>query len=501
MLPQLVSEDIFEKSPAFMAVLLGENFTFSEANARYRELVGNRDIIGKPLLQALPEIVDQGFFEILQNVYRTGETFEGKEIPVNLITRIDSDPKQVYVSFIYRRISDASGNPSGIFVFGIEVTDLVLSRKQVEASELQFRQFIDSMPQMAFIADKKGDITYFNKPWYDYIKGLENTEGWGWKDKPIHHPDDLDYTIARWTHSLKTGEPYEIEYRLRRHDGQYRWHLGRATPVKDESGKILRWIGTNTDIHENKETETKLAAALKSRDEFLSIASHELKTPLTALNLQNEIFKRSVAKEAENSIKKERVSKIIEQNEKQIYRLTKLVDDMLDVSRISSGKVILAPVSFDLSKVIHENVERFQPYFLEKGFPLIMTEIPESIQVKLDQLKIEQVLTNLLSNALKYGDRKQVMVSVMNFERHVEIKVSDRGIGISPSVIGKIFDKFERDINSYDISGLGLGLYISRSIIDAHGGSITAVSSLGKGSTFTVSLPYSATASSISIGL
>jgi hypothetical protein len=105
MLPQLVSEDIFEKSPSFMAVLLGENFTFSEANARYRELVGNREVIGTPLLQALPEIVNQGFFEILQNVFRTGEIFEGKEIPVNLVTKINSDPKQVYVSFIYRRIS------------------------------------------------------------------------------------------------------------------------------------------------------------------------------------------------------------------------------------------------------------------------------------------------------------------------------------------------------------------------------------------------------------
>ncbi|RYZ72293.1 MAG: PAS domain S-box protein, partial [Proteobacteria bacterium] len=118
--------------------------------------------------------------------------------------------------------------------------------------EIPLQQIIDALPQMIFQADANGDILAYNRRWYDYIGDLDLTEGWGWKDKPIHHPEDLDRTVARWKHSVTTVEPYEIEYRLRRHDGEYRWHLGRAMPIKKSTGEVLMWIGTNTDIHDQK---------------------------------------------------------------------------------------------------------------------------------------------------------------------------------------------------------------------------------------------------------
>ena len=138
---------------------------------------------------------------------------------------------------------------------------------QNRSSELKisFKTYAEAMPQMAFIADAEGKIIYFNQQWYKYVAGIEGTEGWGWKDQPIHHPDDLQKTIDRWNYSLKTGEPYEIEYRLRRHDGKYRWHLGRAKPVRDNKGNIEFWLGTNTDIHKQKEAEEEL---WKSRDKL-----------------------------------------------------------------------------------------------------------------------------------------------------------------------------------------------------------------------------------------
>jgi PAS domain S-box-containing protein len=500
MFSTLVSEDVFEKSPAFMAVLLGDDFIFSEANERYRNITGNRDILGKSVLEALPELKGQGFLEILQNVYRTGEIFEGNELPVNLITSDDPNPKQLFLNFIYRRINDSSGAPVGIFVFGIDVTELVNSRKKIEESEVQFRLFIDSMPQMAFIASPNGDITYFNQPWYEYVKGLEGTEGWGWQDKPVHHPDDLYRTIERWKHSLETGEPYEIEYRLRRFDGVYRWHLGRATPVRDSQGQIIRWVGTNTDIHDHKETQAKLAEAVKSRDEFLSIASHELKTPLTALHLQGEIFKRAAKKNNEAMFKKERVLMMMEQTEKQISRIGKLVDDMLDVSRISFGKLTINVSKFDMSDLVKECVERFAPQFESHGFPVPLLEVNTGIVTVGDKARIDQVLSNLLSNAIRYGNKNPVTISLIKNVNNVELKVTDFGIGIPQDQIDRIFDKFERAIDKHDISGLGLGLYISKTIVEAHGGTISAESTHGSGSTFRISLPYSATASSSIIG-
>lgn len=487
MISQLVADDVFEKSPAFMAILLGDQFIFSEANARYREIVGGRDIIGKPVDVALPEIKEQGFLELLKKVYHTGETYEGKEMPVNLISRANPNPQQTYMNFIYRRITSADGAPVGIFVFGTDVTELVMSRKKIEETELQFRQFIDGMPQIAFIASPDGSITYFNKPWYDYVNGLENTEGWGWKDQPVHHPDDLQYTIDRWTHSLKTGEPYEIEYRLRRHDGVYRWYLGRATPVRDANGQIMRWVGTNTDIHDNKETEVKLAEALRSRDEFLSIASHELKTPLTAMHLQNQIFKRAAQKT--DSFERQKVEDMVEQNERQVVRLKRLVDDMLDVSRIQSGQLRTYKVLSDLSSHLHDIVEKMTPQFLQKGFAAPELQIEPEIDVDYDMLRLEQVVSNLLSNAVRYGDKKPVIVSLHKEKDSAVIKVKDHGFGISEEDQKRIFEKFERAIDSYDVSGLGLGLYISKKIIDAHEGQISVKSLPGQGAEFIVTLP------------
>lgn len=495
MLPLQVTEELFEKVPAIIAVLLGENFVFSKANARYRSIFTDREIMGKPIREALPELEGQGIFELLEEVYRTGIGFEGKEREVLLQTSKNSQPQIHYFNFTYDRLTDENNNPVGIYVFGHDVTELVTSRKRVEESEEQLRQFVESMPQMAFIAAANGDITYFNRPWYEYVKGLDGTEGWGWKDKPIHHPDDLPIVIRRWSHSIESGEPYEIEYRLRRHDGVYRWHLGRANPIKDRDGKITKWIGTNTDIHDKKEIEERLENAIRSRDEFLSIASHELKTPLTAMHLQNQIYKRA-AKKAD-SFDRQRVEDMVDQNERQVYRLRKLVEDMLDVSRIRVGKLKTYKELGDLSVHLRDIVEKMFPQFLQKGFPEPELFIDPDIEADYDMLRIEQVLTNLLLNAIRYGEKKPVTVSLQKTHDHVMIKIKDRGIGISQSDKERIFEKFERGIDSYDVSGLGLGLYISKKIIEAHDGEISVEARPGQGSEFTITLPLPVQASSV----
>lgn len=150
--------------------------------------------------------------------------------------------------------------------------DLQFSRERIEESQRMLFQIFDSIPQMTFQADSEGNILAYNKRWYDYIGQTRDTRGWGWKEEPLHHPEDLERTIQTWSTAVKTGEPYEIEYRLRRHDGQFRWHLGRAVPLRDPAGKITQWFGTNTDIHDLRESQVQLRKAENRLDIALNAA-------------------------------------------------------------------------------------------------------------------------------------------------------------------------------------------------------------------------------------
>ncbi|UII24976.1 PAS domain S-box protein [Fulvivirga maritima] len=156
-----------------------------------------------------------------------------------------------------------------------DVTDRKLAEELERKNQLLFKTYAEAMPQMAFVANADGDIIYFNKRWYDYVEGVDGTEGWGWKDKSIHHPDDLGRTIERWRASLESGDPYEIEYRLRRYDGEYRWHLGRAEPVRNEAGEIELWLGSNTDIHNQKKVEEELRLT-QERFDLMTHATNDI---------------------------------------------------------------------------------------------------------------------------------------------------------------------------------------------------------------------------------
>ncbi|RYZ68349.1 MAG: PAS domain S-box protein, partial [Proteobacteria bacterium] len=336
-------------------------------------------------------------------------------------------------------------------------------------------------------------IIYYNSRHYQYFGSTsEDHENWGWRDsaKPTIHPDDLERTTRIWGEALKSGEVYEIEYRLRRHDGTHRWHLGRASPSRDASGRILCWYGTNTDIHDQKVAEEALSEAVRARDEFLSIASHELKTPLTSLRLNAQVFNRAINNQDPLAFSRERVIDLVKKTDKQVTRLDRLVDDMLDVSRISSGQLKIERESFDICDLIEEVMDR-----MDQQFSVARYEKPKLVRCEeshghWDRMRIEQVVTNLLTNAIRYGKNKPIEVGAERMADHqVRIWVKDNGMGISEATQEKIFGRFERSVDANEVSGLGLGLFISRQIVNAHGGKIYVKSKLGEGSTFVVELP------------
>jgi len=231
--------------------------------------------------------------------------------------------------------------------------------------------------------------------------------------------------------------------------------------------------------------------ALRARDEFLSIASHELNTPLTTLKLQLEMRLRRLAASDLSRFDPESLAAMLESDKRQVGRISHLIADMLDISRINAGRLTLEREPFDLCELVRDVVERLTENIRERRVAL-RVELEEPIVGEWDRFRVDQVITNLITNALKYGERKPVVVSARRDGDAAVLEVADQGIGIAPEDQRRIFLRFERAIGASSVSGLGLGLYICRHIVDAHGGRIGVESELGKGSTFTVRLPLSA---------
>lgn len=461
-------------------MLVGSDWKVQQVNKKYEEISGkNREeVLGEnalDLFKTCSHAADKDYakFAIRAMEERKHIHYEAYMPDSNRFFSIDIYPAQ----------------DGGIAFFTRDETELKLVRQDLKGSRLKLQEYVEAMPQMAFIADAKGNIIFYNKRHYSYF-GLDKNdeEGWAWTEQNMHHPEDVEKTIERWTHSLQTGEPYEIEYRLRRRDGEYRWHLGRAMPLTNRNGEIVEWFGTNTDIHEAKLSQEKLEEALSIRDEFLSIASHELKTPITSLNLQNEIMELLLAGE---KVDKTEMFETLDSYKEQTRRLENLVDGLLDINKIQAGRMDFHFAPFDLRSLVMSVGKKFGLEFKKSGTDFNI-DMPSDLIVNWDFDRIEQVLINLTSNVLKYapGADVQVSASVVDGDR-ARIVFADNGPGISEERLPKIFNRFERAASSKKISGLGLGLYIVKSIIEAHGGSISAYNQDSGGAMFKLELPLS----------
>lgn len=346
---------------------------------------------------------------------------------------------------------------------------------------------VENLPELAFSAGADGAIDYFNRRWYEYTgSSFEEMKGWGWQQ--THDPEVLPKVLERWRHSVATGEPFEMEYPMRSADGTFRWFLTRAQPLRDAQGRVVRWFGTSTNVDEQRRQAAALKEAIEARDTFLSVAGHELKTPLTPMSLRLQSFSRLVEKQPASPFV-DQVRTYAVSARKQIDKLAELVNDLLDVSRISRGSFRLEIEPTDLAQIVKEVVVRFEPEAQRAGSTLEL-HAPGSLLAKTAKLRMEQVVTNLIDNAIKYGAGKAISVSLEEVdERQARLTVKDRGIGVPPQHLSRIFDRFERAVSERNYGGLGLGLYITRTIVDLLGGEIAVQSEQGEGATFTVVVP------------
>jgi PAS domain S-box-containing protein len=267
---------LFEQAPGFMCILGGPDHVFEMVNAAYIRVLGERELIGKPLREAVPEAAAQGFVALLDEVRSSGRAFTGQRARF-LVDRVPGQPPaECFVDFVYQPIRDRAGVVTGIFVEGSDVTEAKLAEDALRASEAQFRTFAQAVPNQIWTSGPDGLLDWFNDRVYEYSgAAVGELDGQGWAR--IVHPDDLPGVAARWTSCLASGETYEREFRIRRADGTWRWHIVRALPIRGEDGAIIRWIGTNTDIedqklaaqalaHLNETLEAQVATRTRERD-------------------------------------------------------------------------------------------------------------------------------------------------------------------------------------------------------------------------------------------
>ncbi|RRQ45235.1 response regulator [Chryseobacterium sp. SC28] len=332
-----------------------------------------------------------------------------------------------------------------------------------------FHLMLEALPQIAFTLDSRGRVTFVNSKWYDYSASE--------KVFPETHPDDYCIPLE-FERCRKKRKALDLELRIKnRNTGHFRFHLLRMTPVF-EGKSIKNWVGTFTDIDDQKKIE-------KEKDEFLSIASHELKTPLTSIKAYMQLLERKLKINEENA-EASYVTKALSQVEK----LNSLITDLLDVSKIDNGKLKINKKRSNLDNVINSAIDTILQTH-DNNVKISRHGTIPNILIPLDEIRIEQVLINFLTNAIKYSPKNnQVIVSTFVDDNEVKVSVTDFGIGIPEFKQDAVFKKFYRvEESSLHFQGMGIGLYICAEIIQQHDGTIGLSSVVGEGSTFYFTLP------------
>ncbi|RZM23922.1 MAG: PAS domain S-box protein, partial [Pedobacter sp.] len=510
---------LIEQAAVAVIVFKGEELRIDAVNPRMQELLGKEgELIGKTLLEAVPELSDQKPYELLHKVYQTGETFNGYETPV---TMIRNGQKEVgYFNFTYTPLIE-NGEVAGIIDMAVEVTeqvranrlvqqlneelassnadlialneeisatngqlqtanhDTALANSRLRESEESLRVLADNISQLAWMADGDGYIFWYNKRWYDYTgTSIEEMRGTGWHT--VHHPEHMDRVVEKYNRIFAEGKVWEDLFPLRGKDDSYRWFLSRAVPLKDANGNVLRWFGTNTDVTEQREDEQR-------KNDFIAMVSHELKTPLTSANVLVQML-QLLTKSDDNP----KIAELLEKSKAQLSKMNSMITGFLDVSRFEAGKIYLQNQTFSFGELVRDTVADTE--LTSTTHQILIKDCPD-ISVTADRDKIGQVIYNLLSNAIKYSPRNSIIEVGCAIENGMaEFRVRDNGMGIGKKDMEKLFERFYRveRQETERITGFGIGLYLCAEIIHRHKGKIWVESEQDNGSTFYFAIPLTA---------
>lgn len=510
-------QSAFDQAPSFMAIVNGPQHIFQIVNQSYTDLVGERELVGRTVRDALPDLDGQGFFELLNKVYTTGQPVSVKGMVVQIKSSTHGRSERRFIDFIYHPLKDESGASTGIFVQGHDVTGQKIAEAQLTATREKFRAMAQTMPNQVWTADNDGGLNWLNDRLYDFT-GLREGDLYGWDWARVVHPDDLEAAAGKWADAMRQGIGYETEFRILKSDGSFRWHLVRASPLHSSTGQVAGWVGTNTDIEDRKNVEDKIAklnatlemrvaernreleevhATLRQSQKMEAIGglaggiAHDFNNLLQVITGNLQLAGREIA---DGSPAHERV----EQAMKAVMSGATLASQLLSFAR----KQPLAPVAINLERLLSDTMEILSSAIGE-GVE-IETHFAEGLwNTSVDPNIMENALLNLAINARDAMDRQgRLTICAENADlaaadhglppeleagQYVTLTVTDTGSGIQPEVVERIFDPFFT--TKKDGHGTGLGLSMVYGFAKQSGGHITINSTVGAGTTFKLYLP------------
>jgi len=611
--------DFFMKSPAAMFVLSGADHVFNKVNTAFVDLF-QQNPIGKKASEVFPQSESAYFLILLDGIMADGQPIRTKEVTFRP-SLSHSSKDQFFFDYVLHPLHDGQGKIVGIMGLASDVTEEVQAARHTQENDEIFRTLTAVIPHMIFIQNAQGQVIFFNERWYEYTGFTKEDPVNQWPQ--VIHPDDIGACVDKWLKSLREGKPFEHEYRLKRKDGVFRWHLGRALPLKNDQGVVTRWFGSNTDIDDQKQLNDQMAraqaefkkiietipngiwrtdahgradyfsqrfgelvgyteekdllgdawidklhpddavntmevwkaaltaktpvkhefryktknggyqwfrsegnplknekgevikfygtwmniddikkqseelqkakeaaeAANEAKSSFLANMSHEIRTPLGAILGFSSLLRLDA-----DNVERESYLKIIEKNGQ---ALTKIIDDILDLSKVEAGRMTVEMTRLNLIEMLREVTGLFVERAKSKGVALHFSLCPRTPQeVESDPVRLRQILLNIVGNAVKFTDRGEVNIDAhvetkSSNEKKLHIRVSDTGTGLTDDQIDKIFKPFSQADNSTTrrFGGTGLGLALSRRLAQALGGDIELISSVvGRGSTFEITV-------------
>jgi PAS domain S-box-containing protein len=487
------------QAPVAIGILAGPQFVVEIANDRMYELWGRskEELLGKPIFEGLPEAKDQGYEELLTGVFTTGERFTAHAIPVTL-PRINAI-ETIYIDLLYEAYRKGDGTIAGVIAVATDVTEQMIARMKIEDSNKELQFVMDVMPQMVWHALPDGTANLFNQVYQDYT-GLtqDHLKEQRWME--LLHADDVAITLKSWKQALSgESDQYMVEHRLRGRDGLYNWFLTRGIPLKNSKGEILKWYGTSTNVQEQKLFEEQLERRVKERtqdlEQFTFVSHHDLQEPLRKIVMFTDMV-RSDGYDRLPEASQMRLDKV----SVAALRMSQALRDVLNFASLNQEEQIC---DVDLDEVLAAVTSDLELVIMEKGAKVQADILPK---VKAIPTQMQQLLYNLISNALKFS-RKDLppviniqckVIDSVQMKQHPElnqskqyykISVQDNGIGFKQDATDKIFFMFQRLHSKDAYAGTGIGLALCKKVVLNHNGKIWAESKEGIGATFNILLP------------
>ena len=490
--------EILSQAPACIATLEGPEHRFTFFNDSYTAFVGGRAEVGSRITDLLPELEEQGFVALLDSVYQIGQSHTAFETLIALQEPVNSKFRQRYVTFTYQPLLDEKLQTKGILAFILDVTEQVRNRHKSEVLQAQIRRrdeqvrlMTEALPVITFINDPAGRALYVSPQWYTFTgydpatTSVDDT----WSD--LLHPDDLPVIQPIYQAALAGGHSWSYEFRLRRHDGQYRWQLSRGVPEFDAAGRVVCWYGTNTDIHEERELrellQTQNAELIRtnaSLDNFVYTTSHDLKQPINNMaGIFQELTRTASFRDPD-------AMKLVGMFEQALQQLDDTIRDLSELVQVQKQQQYLPTESIALAPLVTEVLASIQFQLAATGAE-VTTNFEAVPMVEFVRSNLQSIFYNLVSNALKYaapGRTPRIRMSSSLHEGQVVLVVTDNGIGIDlVRFRGQLFQLFRRFHDH--VEGSGMGLYLVNRLVQQAGGRVEVESTVDEGTTFRVYLP------------